>query len=239
MNWPRFGFWIALPVAWLVWSGQSQLKAAQQKPFRAVAELSVPYQLAEAHLLEAAGYLAPNQHARNTLANGEWRAVGAGDWTSGFYAGCQWLMFEETRDKAWKERASLQTADLFGQQFNTGDHDIGFRILASYGNAYRLTGDSDAKAVILNAAQSFATRFDPLVGCTRSWDFGWWQYPVIIDNLMNLELLFWAAQNGGDPNWQTMAHSHALRSLQEHVRPDGSTYHVVDFDPATGLAVWK
>ncbi|MDF1838917.1 MAG: glycoside hydrolase family 88 protein, partial [Planctomycetota bacterium] len=165
--------------------------------------------------------------------------VSAPDWTSGFYSGCLWLTFEQTGRPAWQTLATAQTLDLSGQQFNTGDHDIGFRIMSSYGHAYRLTGDPVHKTVILNAAQSFATRFNTTVGCTRSWDFGPWQFPVIIDNLMNLELLFWSGQNGGDANHSTMAHAHALRSLQEHVRPDGSTFHVVDFNPTTGQTLWQ
>ncbi|MDF1729617.1 MAG: hypothetical protein P1U53_17910 [Sulfitobacter sp.] len=179
-----------------------------------------PYAFAEAQLAHSASYLAPNQHARSTVGDGNWDAVSAPDWTSGFYSGCLWLTFEQTGRPAWQTLATAQTSDLSGQQFNTGDHDIGFRIMSSYGHAYRLTGDPVHKTVILNAAQSFATRFNTTVGCTRSWDFGPWQFPVIIDNLMNLELLFWSGQNGGDANHSTMAHAHALRSLQEHVRTD-------------------
>ncbi len=194
---------------------------------------------AERQLTKAGDYLAAEEHARSTLPNGRWNGVAATNWASGFYAGCLWLTADRTGSDLWARRAAVQTEDLASMQFHTGDHDVGFRIWNSFGQGYRLTGDPAYHSVLLNAAQSLATRYDGTVGCTRSWDFGPWQYPVIIDNLMNLELLFWAAQNGGDPTWQSMAHSHALRSLQEHVRPDGSTYHVVDFDPSTGNVLWK
>ncbi|MCB9911741.1 MAG: glycoside hydrolase family 88 protein [Planctomycetes bacterium] len=229
------GSWLVLLAALFV----SRERAVGQGGLVRLDSLGHAARFAEAQLAHSVSYLAANQHARSTLAGGAWRYVGAQDWTSGFFAGCQWLMYERTQGEKWRLRATQQTLDLAGQQNNTGDHDIGFRIFLSYGNAFRCTGDPAYRDVLWTAAQSLATRFNPTVGCTRSWDFGAWQFPVIIDNLMNLELLFWSAQNGGDPNGYAMARSHALRTLQEHVRPDGSTYHVVDFDPATGAVLWK
>ncbi len=214
-------------------------RAASQGLLRLPKPIFKAGSFAEQQLAHSAGYLATNQHARSTVGNGTWNAVSAQDWTSGFFSGCQWLMYERTGTPQWQMRATQQTLDLAGQELNTGDHDIGFRILTSYGNAYRLTRNPAYKSVMLTAAQSFATRYDTTVGCTRSWDFGPWQYPVIIDNMMNLELLFWGARNGGDRAWHRMARSHALRTLQEHVRVDGSTYHVVDYDPVTGGVLWK
>ncbi len=243
-SFPTFGsamdrFGVKLLLVGLVFFVALHGRAESQQSAQRATLTAHPYQVAEARLMHAVSYLAPNEHARSTLGTGRWDSVSAPSWVSGFFAGCQWLVYEQTRNERWQARATLQTLDLSGQQHNTGDHDIGFRIMGSYGNAYRLTGDPAFKAVILTAAQSLATRYNSTVGCTRSWDFGSWQFPVIIDNLMNLELLFWAAQNGGDPNLFTLARNHALRSLQEHVRPDGSTYHVVDFDPASGNVLWK
>jgi unsaturated chondroitin disaccharide hydrolase len=185
-------------------------------------------------LLRANEGLAPSQHPRSTRADGRWSTVGAGDWTSGFYPGCLWLLYEKTGGAAWRTSAEAQTTDLDGQKNNRGDHDVGFRIMSSYGQGLRLTGEAAYRDVIHTAARSLATRFDPDVGCTRSWSFGTWRFPVIVDNMMNLELLLWSAANGGDPGHRTMAVSHALKTLENHVRPDGGTYHVVDYDPDSG-----
>ena len=108
-------------------------------------------------------------------------------------------------------------------------------ILNSFGNAYELTGVDAYRRVVLDAAASLATRFSPVVGCTRSWNSSSAdEFTVIIDNMMNLELLFWGARNGGNPAWRGMAVSHALKTIENHVRPDGSVHHIVDFDPNTG-----
>jgi unsaturated chondroitin disaccharide hydrolase len=93
--------------------------------------------------------------------------------------------------------------------------------------------------VVVTAAQSLATRFNPEVGCIRSWSWGSWQFPVIIDNMMNLEILFWASKNGGQAEWYDMAESHAAVTMENHVRPDGSTWHVVDYNPDTGEVIEK
>ncbi len=120
-------------------------------------------------------------------------------------------------------RAKAQTANLQSQATNASDHDIGFRILSSYGNAYRITRDPAYMSVIQTAAQSLSTLYRPGAGVIDSWPWYDSKITVIIDNMMNLELLFLAAQNGGDPNWYNMAVSHALKTIANHVRADGST----------------
>jgi len=197
------------------------------------------FDFAEQQMSHSITYLDPDQHARSTLVDGSWKAVDASNWASGFFCGCQWLLYEWTGASDWRDRAMTWSADLEGQKNDRGSHDVGFQILSSFGNGYRLTGDPSYREVILDAAESLASRFDPTVGCVRSWDFGSWQFPVIIDNLMNLELFLWAAANGGDPQYREMAISHARRTIEEHVRTDGSTFHVVDFDPADGSVLWK
>src|SRR5262245_26126857 len=173
--------------------------------------------LAERQLAKSVEALPVSQQARSTASDGRWTSVGAGDWTSGFHAGCLWLTYEKTNQAEWRTRAEARTAVLESQKNNTSDHDVGFRLLTSYGNGLRLTGNAAYRAVLLDGARSLATRFDPEVGCTRSWSFGAWKFPVIVDNMMNLELLLWAAENGGDPAWRDMAVSHALKTLQNHV----------------------
>ena len=124
-----------------------------------------------------------------------------------------------------------------GEKNDTSSHDVGFKIFCSFGNGYRLTFDPAYRDVVIAGARSLATRYSPIVGCTRSWNNR--HFPVIIDNMMNLEILFWAARHGGDPAWYDMAVSHALKTRQNHVRADGSTYQLVDYDPNTGAVLGK
>lgn len=188
-----------------------------------------------------------NQQMRNTIVelnndstkhpiqtnttNGEWSASARTGWTSGFFSGVAWYLYENTFcDSFWLDVASRWTADLESEKYNTNDHDIGFRIMSSYGNQYRLTKDEQSKDVILTAANSFATRYNSTIGCIRSWSWGSWNYPVIIDNMMNLELLLWASENGGSENLKYIAISHAKKTIENHIRSNGSTYHVVDYN---------
>jgi hypothetical protein len=167
------------------------------------------------------------------------RLVGASDWTSGFPAGTFWLLFEHTQDAAYRSAAESFTQALEGQRLRTGDHDIGFIINNTFGAGHRLTGNTAYVAVITRAAQSLATRFSATVGATRSWDFGSWSYPVIIDNMMNLELFFNAARLGGNMQYAEMAVTHALTTDRNHFRNDSSSYHVVDYNASTGAVVRK
>ncbi|HZG69352.1 MAG TPA: glycoside hydrolase family 88 protein, partial [Herpetosiphonaceae bacterium] len=155
--------------------------------------------------------------------------------------GSLWLLYEQTKDPAWRAKAEQWQAGLESQKNTTSTHDVGFIIFTSFGNGYRLTGTDAYRQVILTAARSLATRYDPEVGSIRSWGSATLttEFEVIIDNMMNLELLFWAARNGGSTAWYDMALSHALRTRQDHVRADGSTYQVVNYDPTTGSVVGK
>ena len=164
------------------------------------------------------------------------RWVGSGDWTSGFFPGCLWYLYEATGEERWLEGARTCTAWLEKEQFNTGSHDVGFMMNCSYGNGCRLTQDPEYKKILLQSAESLSSRFNPKVGCIRSWDFfeDRWAYPVIIDNMMNLELLFWAAQAGGDRKFYDIAVSHADTTLKNHYREDMSCWHVINYDPQTG-----
>jgi unsaturated chondroitin disaccharide hydrolase len=171
-----------------------------------------------------------------------WEVEPADDWTGGFFAGTLWETYALTGDAAWRARAQRWTAPLAGQATRTDTHDLGFVIGDSFGNAHRLTGDADAAATERTAARSLATRYSPTVHAIKSWDTegdddkrGQWRYPVIVDNLMNLDMLYQAAaQPGGDPQWATVATEHARTASRTNQRPDGSTAHVALFDPATG-----
>src|SRR5207249_5069594 len=170
--------------------------------------------LAEQQLTDTIAYLNTSQHARSTDPNNsnKWKWVGASDWTSGFFSGWQWYIYEKTLSNSWMTRAKAQTANLQSQATNASNHDIGFKILTSYGNGYRITRDPSYMSVIQTAAQTLSTLYRPAVGVIESWPSYDSKVTVIMDNMMNLELLFLAARNGGDPNWYNMAVSHALKT---------------------------
>jgi rhamnogalacturonyl hydrolase YesR len=175
---------------------------------------------------------------RSTLEDGSWKVKDSGSWTSGFFPGCLWYMYEWSEDTLFLEWAENWTVSMEQEKFDTGSHDVGFKIYCSFGNGYRITGNESYPAIMIKAAQSLATRFNPTVGCIKSWDNpSRGQYPVIIDNMMNLELLFWASKNGSESSLYDIAVTHSVKTIENHVREDGSTYHVVDFDPSTGEVI--
>jgi rhamnogalacturonyl hydrolase YesR len=171
---------------------------------------------------------------RTLSADGSLHLTPSHEWTSGFFPGSLWYLAEYTHEPAWIERARHTTERLKKEQFNTSTHDLGFMMYCSHGQGYRLTGEESYRAALLQSAKSLATRYNPQVGCLRSWSFGAWRYPVIIDNMMNLELLFWASAQSGDPRFAEIARSHAAKTLAHHFRPDHSSYHLVDYDPQSG-----
>lgn len=178
---------------------------------------------------------------RSLEPSGEIREVASRDWTSGFYPGILWFAWEYTGREAFRTKAELWTEKVEPEKFNAGTHDMGFKINCSFGNGYRITGNEAYREVILTAAKTLSTRFNDVVGCTRSWDFNKeeWKFPVIIDNMMNLELLFLATQLSGDSTYYRMAYRHAMTTMQHHFREDNSSWHVVDYDPETGEVISK
>ena len=167
--------------------------------------------------------------------------VASRDWTSGFYPGELWYMYEYTKDKKWEELARKYTDPLECEKTNGNTHDMGFKIYCSFGNGNRLTKDNRYKDIMLESAYTLITRYNPAVGCIRSWDHNSdkWQYPVIIDNMMNLELLFWASRESGNPVFYDIAVNHARTTTKNHFRNDYSTYHVIDYDTITGEVMNK
>jgi rhamnogalacturonyl hydrolase YesR len=153
-------------------------------------------------------------------------------WTSGFYPGSLWYAYEYSKKPLDRQLAEKWTAALQQEQYNKSTHDLGFMLYCSYGNGYRLTKNPAYKAVLVQGAQSLASRFDPKVGLIKSWDdHQGYKYPVIIDNMMNLELLFWASKATGDKQFYDLAVTHADNTLKNHFRPDYSSYHVVCYAP--------
>lgn len=164
------------------------------------------------------------------------------DWTEGFFPGTLWYLYEDTQNETWKNAAEKFQSKFEDHKNRTDNHDLGFIFNCSYGNGYRLTKNDAFKDVMITAANSLITRFNPEVGCIQSWDvqYGWqsernWQFPVIIDNMMNLELLFEASNFTGDDRYKEVAIAHANTTMKNHFREDYSSYHVVDYDSITGV----
>jgi hypothetical protein len=159
-------------------------------------------------------------------------------WVSGFFPGVLWYLYENNPSDSLKSWATNYTLRVEDQKYTTDNHDVGFMIFCSFGNAYRLTGNSAYKEVIHTASNSLITRFNPTVGCIRSWDPApWskhWQFPVIIDNMMNLEMLEWSAKTFDDTTYSHIAETHANTTMENHFRDDYSSYHVVSYDTITG-----
>lgn len=167
--------------------------------------------------------------------------VSPGDWTCGFPAGSFWYMYELTGEEKWKADAQAATEMLAGVETQSGTHDLGFMVHCSYGNGWRITRSESFRETGITAAKTLAERFSPTIGAIRSWDWGHWAstYPVIIDNMMNLELLFWASETTGDPRFRDIAVTHANTTLKNHFRADHSSYHVVTYDEETGAVLSK
>lgn len=166
-----------------------------------------------------------------------WKLVDYNDWTSGFWPGVLWYVYEYTKDTAWKNKAAAFSRTLTPLAYNKAyDHDIGFQLYCSMGNGYRLTGDTSYQRILLAAADTLATLFNPHVGTILSWPRNVQQlggHNTIIDNMINLELLFRAGKNG-HPRCYDIAVQHATTTMRNHFRPDHSCYHVVVYDTLTG-----
>jgi unsaturated chondroitin disaccharide hydrolase len=167
---------------------------------------------------------------------GKWELTEPESWTSGFFAGCLWYANELKPDEELKSSAIKYTESLAPQQYNKGTHDIGFMMFNSFGNGLKFAGKEEYKSIILESARSLASRFNNKVGCIQSWNG---DFQVIIDNMMNLELLFWAAKNGGDESLYNIAVAHANTTMKNHLRDDASAFHVVVYDTATGDIIKK
>ena len=179
----------------------------------------------------------PEMLPRSVDKNGGLETSDSYFWTSGFYPGTLWYLYEYTGDEQLKEMASKMSDRVEIQKYNKDNHDVGFMINCSFGNKYRLLGDTSCRDIITTTARSLSTRYRSAVGCTRSWSHPGtlhWQFPVIIDNMMNLELLCRATEFSGDKRFYDMAISHADKTMKCQFRPDYTSYHVAVYDTITG-----
>lgn len=213
-----------------------QLKVAMEETERAIANESsesVANRQRRGH--------GPLVSPRSVEEDGSLIVVPSRDWTSGFFPGELWYMYEYTGDPAWEEAARTYTARIEPEKSNGTTHDMGFKVYCSFGNGYRLTQDPAYRDVLLESAYTLTTRYKPTAGIIRSWDHSTskWDCPVIIDNMMNLELLFWAFRESGDSLFYEVAVNHAETTLKNHFREDHSSYHVIDYDTITGAVTKK
>ena len=185
------------------------------------------------------------QMPRNILSDKDerkWNCTSIYDWTSGFWPGILWYAYEYSHDAEIKKQAERYSSALYPVlDHKPGNHDLGFMMYCSLGNAYRLTGEQKYKKMLLRAADSLATLFDERVGTIHSWpgmrQQKGWPHNTIIDNMLNLELLFWAAKNGGNKRLYDIAFSHAEVTANNQFRDDYSTCHVVVYDTLSGKRI--
>ncbi|PVZ04624.1 glycoside hydrolase family 88 protein [Actinomycetospora cinnamomea] len=189
---------------------------------------------ADARLAATADRSAPPAYPVRTNPDGTWHTEGADDWTAGFLPAALWRVFERTGDPVWRDRAERWQAPLTPETTHD-DTDLGFKMFMTFAVDHRLTGDEAAKQTALAAADTLAARFNPTVGMIRVWDDrdDTTRYQVNVDAMMNLELLWWAAQNGR-PQYADIARRHADRTITDLVRPDGSTTMFGGYDQSTG-----
>ena len=167
------------------------------------------------------------------------RKATAEEWCDGFWPGILWMDYQNTKDEAVRKAAEGYTESLKGIAYRPCyDHDIGFLMFCSYGKGYEVNHSQEYKNVILASADSLATLFNPIVGTILSWPREVkprnWPHNTIMDNMMNLDMMFWAAKNGGNKLLYDLAVTHAKTTMQNHFRPDGSCYHVAVYDTISG-----
>ena len=194
----------------------------------------------EEQLLLAAEKYKPSKKNPRTFENGTLKFAGTNDWTCGFFPGSLWYLYELTKNEQFKTEAGWYTDLLKSVQYRKDTHDLGFMLYCSFGNAYRITGNESYKSVLITGANSLMTRFHPEVGLIKSWDKRInWQYPVIIDNMLNLEFLCEVSKLTKDDSYKSVSVKHADKTLQNHFRPDNSCFHVVNYDSINGNVISK
>ena len=227
-----------LGISLLVLAGCAGQKQAESNFIQENIDNAVAQETIQTDIIEKSGKIL---NPRTIDKDGNIVYVPIDDWCSGFFPGNIWHMYELTGDQKWLPLAEKYTEDLDSVQYLTWHHDVGFMIGSSYLNGYRFAGKEEYKPVIIQTAKSLSTRFRPAAGVLQSWDAdkGWqaergWKCPVIIDNMMNLELLFWAARNGGGQYLYDIACKHAETTMKHQFRKDYSCYHVAVYDTLDG-----
>ena len=181
----------------------------------------------------------PEDMFPKTFENEEQKFSNSSWWCSGFYPGTLLYLYEGTGDKDLLEAAKAKLTLLEKEKNNKSTHDLGFMLFCSFGNALRLTGDTQYKDVLVTGAESLSSRYNDTQKAIKSWSWGTWNYAVIIDNMMNLEFLTQLTKVTGNPKYKNIAVQHANTTLKNHFREDYSSYHVVDYDRNNGHVLAK
>jgi len=211
----------------------SSCTQSDKKPLLAVINEALNFSEQQS-LLMASKFAGLDDTFPRSYIDGQMTTSGADWWCSGFFPGVLWYLYENGHNPEVLTYAQTYTNKIEKEKNNRGTHDLGLMLYSSFGNGYRLTGNDHYKEVLLTGANSLASRYSEKTGLIRSWDFGKWQYPVIIDNMMNLEYLLWTAKETGDDTYKNICMSHADQTMKNHYRPDYSCCHVVSYDTITG-----
>lgn len=205
-------------------------KSEKKEQYNSQKELENRYSKLLEYKLDSLAFPRSYSHEKQKI-----KTVPSKDWTSGFFPGNLWQIYQLTGNEDFKKKAEQWTAFIEKEKLNNGTHDMGFKVYCSFGNGLKTEDNQAYKDVIVESAKTLITRYDDDIESIRSWDFNEdiWQFPVIIDNMMNLELLFEATKITGDSTFHNIAVKHANTTLKNHFRPDGSTWHVLDYDTIT------
>jgi hypothetical protein len=176
-----------------------------------------------------------------TIEDGQMKGTKSKSWTSGFFPGLLWQLYAHSKDDRLKIAAENWQAFVEKEKLDGTTHDLGFKLYCSFGGAWKATQNEKYRDVFITASNTLITRYNEKIGALRSWDHhaDIWQFPVIIDNMMNLEMLFEATRETGDSVYHKIAEQHALTTLDNHFRADNSSYHVVSFDTLSGQVEMK
>lgn len=212
----------------------NQLYAQEDLSWLKNAKKSIVHQLKK-----ASETYKPGMNPRSVYPNGSVRLAPQEDWTTGFFPGSLWYGYEISGDKQIASSARRFTLGMDSLKVLTHTHDLGFMIYCSYGNAYRITKDKAYLPTLEQGAANLYKRYNKTVGAIKSWDFGDWEFPVIIDNMMNLDFLYWAGKTFKKPEYESASTQHAMTTLKNHFRADNSSYHVISYDTLSGRAIQK
>jgi hypothetical protein len=219
-------FLYSLPVIFLLFA----FAGNKPKPIGDVIDESLAFSVKQYELMSKLLKDKRDSLPRSTEPDGRILLTTSRNWTSGFFPGSLWYLYENTGDNKIKENAQLFTARIEKEKFVKSTHDLGFILYCSFGNGLRLTKQDEYNEILTTGAKSLITRYNPKIGLIRSWDNRKWPYPVIIDNMMNLEFLMWAFRYTNDSTYYKIAISHSDMTMKNHYRPDYSTCHVVSYD---------
>jgi unsaturated chondroitin disaccharide hydrolase len=209
--------------------------SAQKKPMDKVINDALSFSMKQYTLMADVMKDKPDLLPRTTDTTGKLITAKSSWWTSGFFPGSLWYLYEYSKDQKILDYAKMMTARVEKEKTNKGTHDLGFMLYCSFGNGFRISKEESYKNVLLTGSGALITRFRPKNGCIQSWNSRkGWECPVIIDNMMNLEFLMWAFKTTGDSTYYRICVSHSDTTIKNHYRPDYSSYHVVSYDTLTG-----